>query len=311
MPSGIPARDELVAGAGELGGDLVGVVDVDVQPQRVVLGEHLAQLVVDALGHEHRHPGSDAHDLHVRDLAQAAERRLQQLGREREAVAARDQHVADLGVVPDVVELGLVLLAVEVLGGVADDPAPRAVAAVHRALGGDQHQDAVRVAVDQARDGRVPVLGEAVLHHPREAAQLAPQRDDLAADRVVRVVGIHEAGEVGRDVDPELVGRGQALALLVGELEDLLEVSEIVDAVAELPLPVVPLLGRHVGPQRCATADRGQAVRPQAQRRVALVHEGRGLHRGHAARSLRLLRHLPNLPLPAAHGGASRNRSDA
>ena len=126
---------EGVAGARELGRDLVGVVDVDVHPQRVVLGEHLAQLLVDPLRQEHRHPGADPDDLDVGDLAQAADRGLEQLRGEGQAVAARDQHVADLRRAADVVELRLVLAAVEVLGGVADDPAAGAVAAVARRTG--------------------------------------------------------------------------------------------------------------------------------------------------------------------------------
>ena len=39
-----------VARAGELGRDLVRVVDVDVQPDRVILRQHLAQVIVDPLG---------------------------------------------------------------------------------------------------------------------------------------------------------------------------------------------------------------------------------------------------------------------
>ena len=180
--------------------------------------EHLAQLVVDPLRQEDRHARADPDDLDVRDLAQAAQDRLEQLRRERQAVAAGDEHVADLRRPAQVLELRLVVAAVEVLGRVADDPRPRAVAAVARALGRDQHQDAVRVAVDEARDRRVAVLGERVLHHRREGLLLAAERDDLAADRVVRVVRVDQADEVRRDVDAELVGRGQALALLVGQV---------------------------------------------------------------------------------------------
>jgi len=171
------------------------MVDVDVQPDRVVFREHLAQLFVDPLGEEDRDPRADPDDLHVRDLAQAAQHGLEKLRRQRQAVAAGDQDVADLGRPADVVELGLVLLPVEVLAGVADDPRSRAVPAVAGALRGDQHQHPVRVAVDQAGDGRMAVLGERVLHHPGEGLELAAQRDHLAADRVVRVVGIDEAGE--------------------------------------------------------------------------------------------------------------------
>ena len=138
LPSGMPARRQLVAGAGELGRDLVGVVEVDVDPDRVVLGEHLAQLVVDPLRQEDRHPGADPDDLDVGDLAQAAEDALEQLRGEGQAVAARDEHVADLRRAADVVELRLVVAAVEVLGRVADDPAPGAVPAVRRALRRDR-----------------------------------------------------------------------------------------------------------------------------------------------------------------------------
>ena len=85
-----------VAGARDLGRDLVGVVEVEVHPERVVLRQHLAQLVVDALRQEDRHARADADDLDVGDLAQAAQDRLEELGGEGQAVAAGDEHVADL-----------------------------------------------------------------------------------------------------------------------------------------------------------------------------------------------------------------------
>ena len=172
-----------------------------------------------------------------------------------------------------VLELRLVVAAVEVLGGVAHDARPRAVPAVRGALGRDQHQDPVGVAVDEARDGRVAVLGERVLHHRGEGLVLPRARDDLPADRVVRVLRVHQADEVRRDVDAELLGRGQALALVVGQLEDLLDLLEVVDPVAQLPAPVVPLLVGDVRPQRGAAADRGSPVRPEDLGRVRAVDE--------------------------------------
>ena len=267
MPSGMPGPGQRVAGAGELGRDLVGVVDVDVQPHRVVLRQHLAELVVDPLGQEDRDPGADPDDLDVGDLAQAAEGGLEELRRQRQAVAAGDEDVADLRRPADVVELRLELAAVEVLGRVADDPAPGAVAAVARALGRDEHQDPVGVAVDEARDRGVAVLGERVLHHPGEGAQLGADGDDLAADRVVRVVGVDERDEVGRDVHPELVGRREPLALVVGQVEDLLQVLERVEALRELPAPVVPLLVRDVLPDPGPAADGGLPVRARGASR--------------------------------------------
>ena len=71
---------ELVDRAADLGRDLVRVVEVEVDPQRVVLLEHRAQLVVDALGQEDRHARSDPDDLDMGDLAKAPEDLLEQLG---------------------------------------------------------------------------------------------------------------------------------------------------------------------------------------------------------------------------------------
>ncbi len=120
------------------------------------------------------------------------------------------------------------------------------------------------------------VLGERVLHHPGEGTQLGSDRDHLAADRVVRVVGIDERDEVGRDVDPELVGRREPLALVVGQVQDLLELLERVQPVGELPAPVVPLVVGDVFPDPGAAAHGGQAVRAELAGRIAPVHE-RGL----------------------------------
>ena len=185
----------------------------------------------------------------------------------------RDQHVADLRGPAEVVELGLVLLAVEVLGRVADDPRPRAVAAVARALGRDEHQDPVRVAMHEAGHRGVAVLGERVLHHRGEGLLLAPERDDLAADRVVGSSGSIRLMKYGVMSTRNLSGAREAGPLLVGEVEDRLDLLEVVDAVAQLPAPVVPLLVGNVVPERRAAADGGLAIRAERLGRVAAVDE--------------------------------------
>jgi hypothetical protein len=68
---------ELVAGPQGLRGELARVVEVDVDPQRVVLLQHLAQLVVDALREGHGHAAADADDLEVRDGPQLREDALE------------------------------------------------------------------------------------------------------------------------------------------------------------------------------------------------------------------------------------------
>ena len=211
----------------------------------------------------------------MRDLAQAAQDRLEQLGREGQAVASGDEDVADLRRPAQVLELGLVVLAIEVLGRVPDDPRSRAIPAVRRALGRDEHQHPVGIAMDEPGHRRVAVLGQRVLHHRREGIVLATGRDDLAADRVVRVLRVDQADEVRRDVDAELVGRRETLALLIGQLEDPFDLLEVVDPVRQLPTPVVPLLVGHVLEDRRAAADGRLAVGSERPCRVRKVHEGR------------------------------------
>jgi hypothetical protein len=100
-------------------------------------------------------------------------------------------------------------------------------------------------------------------------------RDHLAPDRVVWVVRVDERDEVRGDVDPELVLGREAFPLVVGQVEDLLDLFQIVDPMAQLPAPVVPLLVRDVLPDRGAPTDRGSTVRAEHLRRVAPVDERR------------------------------------
>ncbi len=54
VAQGDAGAGELIGGSGELGGDLVGMVDVDIEPQGVEALEHVTQLVSDAHGQEDR-----------------------------------------------------------------------------------------------------------------------------------------------------------------------------------------------------------------------------------------------------------------
>ena len=195
---------EEVAGQLALGGELLRVVEVRVEVERLVLPQHLDQLGRDALRADDRHARADADDLHVVDGAHALDDALQLVVGEDQRVAAADEHVADLGgaldVLDGVVDLGL---GDDVLGA-ADQAATRAVAAVHAAHLGDHEEHAVGVAVRDARRRRVEVLGDGVLEVLVVDDQLGRRRHGLHAHRVSGVVGIHERRVVGRDADAEL-----------------------------------------------------------------------------------------------------------
>ena len=75
----------------------------------------------------------------------------------------------------------------EGLARIANDAGAGAIATVRRALGSDQHQDPVRVAMDQAGHGAVAVLAERVVGLAGGADELAGRWYDGATERVVGV----------------------------------------------------------------------------------------------------------------------------
>ncbi len=177
------------------------------------------------------------------DLAQAGKDLLQQARGEGERVSAGKQHIADLWSAFDIVYLQLEILAGEGLGGITHDARAGAVAAVDRALGGDQHQHSIRVAVDQAWDRRMAVLGERILHLPGEGAHFLHGGDDLLADWVVGVIRVDERNKVGGHIHAEEIGAGKRFFLARLELEHLLELLHGIKSVGKLPAPVVPFFG--------------------------------------------------------------------
>ena len=75
--------------------------------------------------------------------------------------------------------------------------------------------------MDQAGNRAVRVFGEAVFHHAVEGLQFAPQRNDLPANRAERIVGVDQAGEIGRNIDAEYVVRRQAFDFFGRQVNDL------------------------------------------------------------------------------------------
>ena len=102
---------------------------------------------------------------------------FQDFGREHQRVAAGKQHIPHLRRALEILDLHLEFLAVEGLPGVADDARACAVTAIGRALGRDQHEHPVRVAVDQPGHGGVAVFRQGVFHHRGEGLHLLRERE--------------------------------------------------------------------------------------------------------------------------------------
>ena len=238
------------AGLLRLGGDLLGMVEVGVQPHGVILLQHVAQRGSDALGQHDGGAGADADDLHVGDLAQLGDDVLQALVAHQQGVAAGQQHVADLGRIADVLD-GLVDLIHGQAGVVlAGEAAAGAVAAVHGALVGGQQQHAVRIAVGEPGHRGVGILVQRVQQVGAGLMQLLGGGDGLQPDGIVRIAGLNQGQVVGGDGHAQGAQAGLDAFLFLGsQLNVLLQILQGLDAVLDLPVPVVPLLVGDVGEQ--------------------------------------------------------------
>ena len=244
---------QALAGGRELAGDLLRMIGVDAQPDRPVLAEDLGELGRDTLRQEDRDARSEADELDVLDRAEAAEERVQLRVGKQERVAAGEQDVTDLRVGLDVLQAGFELRMEVIRLGVRDQAAARAVAAIGSAAVGDQEEHAVRVTMDDARHGHGAFFADGVLGFARGDIGLLDARDDLPADRAIRVLGVDEVEEMRRDRQRELVrGEEAPFPLLLGEHEHLFQLGQRRDPVAQLPMPVVPLRGGHVFPSALA-----------------------------------------------------------
>src|SRR5690606_20840218 len=124
---------------------------------------------------------SDPDELEMRDRPQPREHVLEPVLVERQRIAARDQTIAygrrGRDVLDRAVDVGL---AQRSLAARADEPSPRAVPAVDRAEVRYEQQNAIGIAVDQARHGAVPVLAEGVLLFAGPNIELGERRDRRA-----------------------------------------------------------------------------------------------------------------------------------
>ena len=160
---------------------------------------------------------------------------------EQQRIAAAKQHVAHLGMRLDVAERPLVLGMEIVVLRVAHQPAARAVPAIGGAAVGHQEQHPVGITVHQSRHRRMLVLAERIEHFLLRHDHFVAARDDLPADRAVRIVAIDEVEKIGRDREGQLViGKQAARLFLRRERHELLKLGRARDAVLQLPVPIPP-----------------------------------------------------------------------
>ena len=128
----------------------------------------------------------------MRNLAQARQNLFEDFWSQHQRIAAGEQDVAHLRRALEILDLHLEFPARKCRARVSDDARARAISAIRRALRGDQHQDSIRISVNQPRHGRVAVFGKRIFHHGCERYHLRIGRDHLLSYRVFRIVGIDQ-----------------------------------------------------------------------------------------------------------------------
>src|SRR6266498_840193 len=223
------------------------MIDMDIQPQRVIFRQHVTEFLGNTHRHEYRHAGTNADNLNMWNLTQAAENLFKDFGRENKGITAREQHIAHLWCAFEIFELHLKFLTREGLSGVADDARARAITAIRRALSRYQHENPVRIPMNKPWHGRVAIFRKRVFHHRGKGLHLLRARDDLFANWIVGIVRVNQGYEVRRDIYAEQTAGVQCLSFRISQRDDLLEIFNCIQAMAQLPAPIVPFFIRNIG----------------------------------------------------------------
>ena len=232
-----------LASTAGLGSHLVGMVEVGIDPDGMILLQHVAQLGRDALRAHDGSAGTQANDLDVRNLPQLRDDILKSLIAHHQSVTAREQDVTHGGRVADILESLLDAIDAALVVGLTGKAATGAVTAVHRAHVGDQEQHAIGITVCQAGRGRILILMQGVEQIGSDLMCLKAGGDALAAHGIVRIIGIDEAQIIRSDSHTQgLQGLLDTFFLLSSKAYILLEFLKGLDAVFHLPFPVIPLL---------------------------------------------------------------------
>jgi hypothetical protein len=98
----------------------------------------------------------------------------------------------------------------------------------------------------------VAVFRQGVFHHGGKGLHLLGARDDLHPDRVVRIARVDQGDKVRRDIHAEQAAGLERFALALGQRDNFFDFFDAIQAMAQLPAPVVPFFIRNIGVDRGA-----------------------------------------------------------
>lgn len=231
-------------------GDFIGMVEMRVQPNGMVLFEHCAKLRGDPLRHDNRGSAAETDDFNMGHFAQLADDVFKLFVALHECVAAGKKNIANFGMIADIVETFLDLAIGN--GGIMlpRKPAAGAVTAVHGALVGDKEQDPVRITMSQTGHGGIRVLMKGVKLVLGSLIKLCRGRNALTTNGIIGIVRVDEGEIIGSDRHAERAEAFRNALFFLGSQGDVFfEIFKSFDAVCNLPMPIVPKLIGNIGEQ--------------------------------------------------------------
>ena len=105
--------------------------------------------------------------------------------------------------------------------------------------------------MNQAGNGRMAVFTTRIGHFPGRGGRFLDAGNHLAPNRAVLICGIDQIEKIGRDGQSQLcVGElGSGVFLGRQGWHEALELGQGSDPVLQLPLPIIPVPVRNVGPK--------------------------------------------------------------
>ena len=217
---------------------------MDADPEGVIALEHLYQCGRDPLREDDRRFGADPDQLHVRYPPQVREKPFQLFVAQCQRIASGEEDVPHLRVRRDVSDALFPLFGIQaVVALVSDHPRTGAVAAVGRAVPRHEKQHAVRIAVDNAGNRTVLIFVERIIRLAAAPEVLVNRRYDRPAQRLPRIPRIEKACIVGGNRQRERIRlTAHRMSLIFRQMDHPPQRLHIADAVAKLPVPILPFL---------------------------------------------------------------------
>ncbi len=168
----------------------------------VIPGQHGGPFLRDPPRIDAGNPRPDANDFHMRDFSQRGQQGLQALHGQEKGVSPRQENILDIGGLSNVLQ-GRFHVRVRQRNRFPPSSLPRAKAAMHGTLVGNQPEDPAGVTVHQVRHGGKSLFGQGILH-ASQILQFTGIGDALSPDGIAGRV--HEACIIRVELERKICG---------------------------------------------------------------------------------------------------------